>query len=527
MTMDAAVKVLVVDDEQGIRDLLSFELKSRGYAVSTASDGAEAVERVRHERFAVVLTDVRMPRLGGLGLLEAVKRADPSVEIIMSTGHANVADAVAAMKMGAYDFIEKPFDVDELVVLVEKALEKGELKSLVGLYEASRAVFSTLEAAELMPLLARSAGQVLRADCAAIQVADASGELTPSAEWVLAGSACAGGPGGAAWRAAAADSARRRAPVVADQPAPGVRSALFFPLTLKGEFLGMLEAGRGGGSEPFGVADVRHCTILASQIAQAVQNARLYASVQERMLEIQRMQDRLVHAEKLSAVGRLAAGVAHEINNPLTAILGFADILGREEGLGAEQRADLGRIVEESRRCKGIVQDLMRFSRPTPSRKEPLDAASVVGKVLDLFRFELRRANIDVVRELPESLPPVQGDAAKLEQVFLNLVVNARDAMAPRGSGTLTVRAEAAGGLVRVSVADDGPGIEGDDLGRVFEPFFTTKPVGKGTGLGLSISYGIVGEHGGALTVSSSPGTGTVFVVELPACGPAPRTEGA
>ncbi|TPW19006.1 MAG: Histidine kinase, partial [Elusimicrobia bacterium] len=315
---------------------------------------------------------------------------------------------------------------------------------------------------------------------------------------------------------ALADAAGRGVPVVLDKPAPGVRSAVFFPLSLKGELLGMLEARRAGEAEPFGEADVRHCSILGAQVAQAVLNARLYADVQERMREVQRIQDQLVHAEKLSAVGRLAAGVAHEINNPLTAIMGFADLLRREDGMGEAQKTDLGRIVDESRRCKRIIQDLMRFSRPAPSVKAPVDAAAVAGAALELFRFELRRADVTVVRELPDGLPPVLGDASKLEQVFLNLVVNARDAMAAKGGGTLTVRAEAVGANVRLSVIDDGPGIAPEDLGRVFEPFFTTKPVGLGTGLGLSVSFGIVREHGGVIKVDSIPGRGCAFVVDLP-----------
>jgi len=223
-----------------------------------------------------------------------------------------------------------------------------------------------------------------------------------------------------------------------------------------------------------------------------------------------------IRSEKLAAVGLLAAGVMHEINNPLTSILAYAQFLLRTE-LSAEQRADLERIAAEALRASRIVQNLLTFARPMRPNKNPMDINRALERVLDARRDELARDNIEVRAALHSGLPVVEADGNQLEQVFINIVNNARDAMLERScGGSLTVATRARDGHVRVTFDDTGPGITDHNIGHIFDPFFTTKDAGRGTGLGLAVCYGIVQEHGGHISARNLPHGGAQFVVELP-----------
>ena len=219
-------------------------------------------------------------------------------------------------------------------------------------------------------------------------------------------------------------------------------------------------------------------------------------------------------SEKLAAVGRLAAGVAHEINNPLTVVLTFSCLLAEKENLDEQDKQDLALIVHETTRASAIVRDLLDFARERPVKRELLDINDVIRRTLRLLGNQKAFQQITIREDLRSDLPAVHGDMNQLEQVFLNLSLNACEAM-PHG-GTLAISSLAEDGNVLARVADTGCGISKMHLDKIFEPFFTTKPVGKGTGLGLSVSYGIVQQHGGALTVESTEGKGTTFTVVLP-----------
>jgi len=220
------------------------------------------------------------------------------------------------------------------------------------------------------------------------------------------------------------------------------------------------------------------------------------------------------NSEKLAAVGRLAAGVAHEINNPLTGVLTFAHLLREKENLDEQDRQDLDLVIRETQRAGEIVRRLLDFSRETPPAKERLDLNEVIRETIRLLGNQKAFRQVTVRENLLENLPEIKGDASQLEQVLLNLCLNACEAM-PDG-GTLSVTTAVRDQEVLLKVSDTGCGISEDHLDHIFEPFFTTKPVGKGTGLGLSVSYGIVREHGGALEVESREGQGTTFTIILP-----------
>jgi two-component system NtrC family sensor kinase len=212
----------------------------------------------------------------------------------------------------------------------------------------------------------------------------------------------------------------------------------------------------------------------------------------------------------------MAAGVAHELNNPLTAILGFSQLALRQDVDDVLKR-DLEAIAAEAERAGRIVDNLLSFARSHNSGNRVFDPAASIQKILDLREYECRVNNIEVVTYFDPDTPKTMADVHKMEQVVLNLLGNAVQALADGpGRGTITVGLVAIDGKVRISITDDGPGIPQDVLPRIFQPFFTTKPVGKGTGLGLSISYSLIRSQGGRIEVHSKPGQGATFSVHLP-----------
>jgi two-component system NtrC family sensor kinase len=229
------------------------------------------------------------------------------------------------------------------------------------------------------------------------------------------------------------------------------------------------------------------------------------------------LQAKLMHAEKMAAVGQLVSGVAHEVNNPLTAILGFADLLMENEDLPETARKDLRVILQEAQRTKQIVQNLLSFARQMPPQRKPVELNSILRRTLQLRAYDFQSHGVEVLEELDQELPPIIGDSHQLQQVFLNIVNNAYDAVRETGRpARIQIKTSSQGGIVEVSFRDNGQGISQPD--RIFDPFFTTKEVGKGTGLGLSICYGIVHEHGGEILCLNNPGAdGATFMVRFPA----------
>jgi two-component system, NtrC family, sensor kinase len=252
-------------------------------------------------------------------------------------------------------------------------------------------------------------------------------------------------------------------------------------------------------------------TPLVSKSGERIGRLLLFDDVTQR----ERMEEQMTQTEKLTSLGLLAAGVAHEVNTPLAVISNYIQMLAKQMPSEDPRHAIIDKIVKQTFRASEIVNNLLNFSRTGAAELTDIDVNRVVEETLSLVAHPLKTSQIHIVKQLSESLPPVRGSANKLQQVFLNLFLNARDAM-PAG-GMLEIRTAAHNGSVEVEVADTGAGIPREHIHRIFDPFFTTKSNGRGTGLGLSVSYGIIKEHAGKIDVRSTPGKGTSFHVEFPA----------
>jgi PAS domain S-box-containing protein len=232
--------------------------------------------------------------------------------------------------------------------------------------------------------------------------------------------------------------------------------------------------------------------------------------------ERKQAEKQLMITDRLVSIGELASGIAHEINNPLTGIIGLSELV-MDADVPAEVKSDLKMIHREARRAATIVQGLLTFARKHPQEKQPVDINNAIAQVMQLRAYDQKINNINVVTRFAPELPDIVADVFQLQQVFINIITNSEYFMtAEHGRGTLTISTERVDGIVRISFADDGPGIMRKNLEHVFDLFFTTKEVGKGTGLGLSICHGIIAAHGGRIYAESKLGRGATFIVELP-----------
>ncbi|HJU88408.1 MAG TPA: GAF domain-containing protein [Gemmatimonadaceae bacterium] len=265
------------------------------------------------------------------------------------------------------------------------------------------------------------------------------------------------------------------------------------------------------------------CWVVMSAIRDAEGRPIGLVGVMRDLTDERKVADQLRQSEKLAALGELVAGVAHEVNNPLTGISAMTQLL-MEEPLSEEQLESLRLVKREADRAVAVIRDLLTFARKTGPRAVRVDFNALIEQTLRLRTYGLRTAGVQVDLHLAEQLEPVDGDDRLMQQVLLNLIVNAEHAMASVTRRVLTIRTMNQAGRVIIEIADTGVGMTPDVQKRVFEPFFTTKPEGRGTGLGLSVSYGIVQTHGGTLTVHTAPGAGATFRISLPAAGNRPAS---
>lgn len=534
--------VLVADDEQNAILLLHRVLEREGFDVESARDGLSALAKARELKPDLILLDVQMPHLNGFEVTARL-REDPEtarIPVIFVTAAAREPSDVAhGLQLGADDYIRKPYDYHELVA---RAISKMHARQLEDRLQRRNA---ELEA--LVRIGAEFNQQLALPDLADRIVAIASDEFAAhqvelylfdeQQEPVLCRNTRQTALSSAdvlsllhAEDSVAGYVYRTGTPVLVTEVSEtfgqlqrlGLNSAIAAPLLHHGHLVGILVVAH---EEPgfYGESKLRMLRSIGEQAALAVRNAQLHAAlhayaqnlqsmVDDRTRELRAAQAQLIQSEKLAALGRLAAGIAHEVNNPLQPILNCLEVA--IEDIENDQPVDVQglRIAEqEVQRIKGIVSRLLDFARPTTGETVRVNLSELIDEVILFTQKQLERMQVRVIKQF-QPVPPILGAPAQLKQVLLNLVLNAAESM-PDG-GDLTIELFPDGGGVVVAVADTGMGIEPEAVDRIFEPFFSTKS--DGTGLGLSVTYGIVQGHGGTITVESEKGKGSRFVVWLP-----------
>ncbi|MBI4657204.1 MAG: response regulator [Elusimicrobia bacterium] len=519
--MNHKAKILVVDDEQHIVLMLSDGLKQRGYKVETAFNGKEAVSKAGREEFDVAIIDIKMPEMDGIAALGEIKKMNPEVEVIMATGYGTMGTAVESMRKGAFDYVHKPFELSEIVRVVERAVEKRRFNDI------SRAIFSTIESNDLLEIIVNSLMNVLKADDVSLMLFDPKNRLYTAIS------------------SGASDNVRKNTRLLLSEKTiaylkenslnslvlmeePGkdpqfkniatagcdIKFGIFLPLTEEDKIIGLININRTGESEYFNESDLQRVKIFGSLASLALRNAKLYKQLQE-------TQSQLIQAEKMSALGQLAGGLAHEISNPLSGILGLTQLILENSETASQNYKDLKEIEKAVFRCKKIISSLLSFARQDKFSLEPVNINEIIEETLVLCARQMEvNQHVKIVKRFGENLPRAHGDFQQLMQVFLNLITNARDVMPDGGELTIeTGRSDENGRkFVTAVFRDTGPGIRQDIIDKIFDPFFTTKPVGKGTGLGLSVCMGIVHRHNGKIEATNGAEKGAVFTVSLPAC---------
>ena len=429
---------------------------------------------------------------------------------------------------------------DQAAVALENARlyeqTRQRLRQLDSLREVVEQILVAFSLEERLTLVARNAAALFDADRALVALLNAAGDgLT-----IRAGHGLMEGEIGAtiplSTGAVGIAASRGEGVLVNDyQSWPGRRrdhpvalaSLIAYPLLIRGEVIGALSVGFTTGHRRLTPADLERLATLAAPAALAIEHSRLYEQLEARLRELRETQAQLVQAGKMSAVGQLVSGVAHELNNPLSVVIGYGHLMLRKNP-PPEILKQVEAIVAQADRMAKIVQSLLLFSRQRKPERVLMRLPDVLERTVAMRETQLRLSGVRLVLENGASVPPVAGDAQQLQQVVLNLLLNAEQAILGARVGdciTVGVTSRTQGGATWVCahVRDNGPGIPSDVLPRIFEPFFTTKEVGSGTGLGLSVSYGIVEQHGGRIEVASQPGD-TVFTLCLPAATGDART---
>ena len=307
------------------------------------------------------------------------------------------------------------------------------------------------------------------------------------------------------------------APVCSELEQAQVGSILVIPILSEDGAHGALLLKRKRDQDGFTDRDVWLCRLISQAVAALLRNHDLHKDLERNLKQLQETRDRLLQSEKLSSLGQFVAGIAHELNNPLTGIISFTQLLLKSHQ-SPFVRQSLGRIAHEAERCRRVVRNLLTFSRTHTAEKEPVDLNALVEALLEGRRNQLQMAHIRIAVDLDPMLSPILGNTHQFEQVLANLLDNALAALAhasmpPR----LAITTRQSGGRVQLLFGDNGPGMRTEVRERIFEPFFTTKAAGSGTGLGMTIVKGIVEEHGGAIEVQSDPGQGATFQLNFPA----------
>lgn len=512
--VDKNSKILIIDDDESIRKVLTLTLQDVGYQVLTAADGEGGLKIFADERPDITLTDLRMPGMDGIAVLKKIKALEPDKEVIVITAHADMDLAVKALQLKASDFITKPISTTALEVALERAQERLSLTR--ELREYTRLIEKRwLDTAEELAKTYHFQKNLIDRSIDGIIGYDPEGRViifNKASETIL------GYPKEVVLGKLSVDH--------------------FFPPGQYNELKEKLYSSEYGGINRLTLYETSLVAISGQLIPAQFSGAVLHEGEEEigsvaffrDLREIRRLeqqfadQERLLHQDKMISLGRLAASVVHEINNPLAGVLNYARLMLKimRKGPLTEDYQEkfsnyLSLMENETNRCSQIVSSLLAFSRKSELEFTDVTINELVEKCLMLSGHKLRLSNISLERKLEEGLPIIRGDYNQIQQCIINLIFNSIDAMPEGGELSLTTSYNPSDRSVLIRVIDTGCGISKEDLPHIFEPFFTTKSEGQGLGLGLSMVDGIVERHRGNIDVISEVGKGSTFTLKLPA----------
>lgn len=548
--MTNKANILIVDDEVETVEMISFLLESQGYAVIPAYSGTEALEILqqgiqepveRRSPIDLVILDVRIPDVDGHEICQAIKQDNhlKYIPVIMVTGLGSAEDTARGLAIGADDYVSKPFRAAELVARVKamlrvRAMEQELLQNtheLAALNEINKAITSSLDLDQILSQAMHGIREILHVKAGSLLLLGEDNgllefkKILSGSQERIVGFKLKPGEGiaghavqkGVPLLVLDAQNDPRFCPRVDEAIGFVTRSILCVPLKVKDRIIGAIEVINKLDGQ-FDENDLWLLNYMAGSVAIALENARLYTELSDFARELEKSQAQLAQAEKLAAMGRLAASIAHEINNPLQAIHNCLHLTLKKPLNEEKKKRYLGMAQEEVERLITIVQRMLEFYRPSKEGMAPTDVHTIIENVLTLSSKRLQHGKITVTKKLASDLPPISAVRDQLKQVFLNLVINAVEAMPQGGELRIETKLSEDEDGLSVAFTDTGVGLSEKEQENIFEPFFTTKATG--TGLGLSVSYGIIERHGGRIKVQSELGKGANFTVHLPLNSP-------
>ena len=491
MTDEPRARILIVDDDADHNDLERDAILGDDdrCSVAQAYSAQDCLEAVAKSPFDLVIMDYTLPDTNGLELMQQIKEMGFDFPVLMVTGHGDEGVAVEAMKQGAYDYLIKTPDqgfLDALPLQVRKVLKQH------GIYlEKSRLEEKVRETKEYLEKIISNAGD-------AVLVLDPSGRvlsINPAGHKLFG-------------KKAENLSTKTIFSLVKDEAdCENLKKALDSEI---GETNRIDIKMRG--------AMDRTLEVSVSSSMMEIDEKPQSVVIMRDMTEMLNMQRQLVESEKLAAIGDLVGSVAHELNNKLGPILGYAELMQRS--VKDEKTRQRLRVIEDSAlRAKSIIEALLGFSRHRKPLRSLFKLNKVLQDALSLMEFQLKRSGVDLELQLGQGLPEVFADSVQVQQIFVNLLKNAYQAVQPQDHKTIWIKTFERKESIFFSIRDSGVGVPEAHLNRVFEPFFTTRKFGKGVGLGLSVAYGMIKEHNGDITLNSKEHGGTEVTVKLPIGG--------
>ncbi len=527
----AKKSVLIVDDDALIREQLEHELRRNYYSPLSASSGEEALDIYNRESIDIVLLDVMLPDIDGLDLLSDIKNKERSPEVIVVTGFGTQEIAILALRRGAIDYIEKPIDTNALTAALGRATEKLSTRGDVELRhtvlviddneEIARSIGSFLESRDFSVYMAHNgkdgldiiSGNKIDVVVVDVQMAGMDGlevlrrakKLHADIEGIVVTGYDAQDVAVEALRAGAFEYIQK--PLNLEELLFAVNRALE-RINLNRKVL-------------YRTRELKISSEIISKMNEELENR-----INEKAKELAQIQTQLFQTSKLATLGEMAAGMAHEMNQPLGGISLIAHHVRKmkEHGKLTDEELEraLGDIENSVKRMAKVIQHIRTFARQDTFKFIKVDVNDTIDSALSLLSEQLRLHEISLVLDLDEGRPSLTGEPYQLEQVWINLITNSRDALdekvatAGNYGKELAITTRSEGDDVVIRFKDNGIGIPQDLKMKIFEPFFTTKEVGKATGLGLSISYGIIQTHRGRIEVESEPGAGTLIKIFFP-----------